>query len=299
MVSTNRFLLQHAAHNAYNNFVHSIGELDLCRNLARIAASVCNTRLDVLGRENESKLEKGMIVLLIKAAAHPAVHVCAISLPSLNRLVSIIPELAEELLPILQRRAIIPHGLRDGHLSLDASDICGVNFHEFQNFRENVLADALVACWKTFADQFMESCTSAVEEFCSGTSLPIDVSLQLEAALFCLEKVAGEVKNYSHIKRVFLALSTRTRDICISPLTRLRMSRFLGVVSCNYSLTLILFPQLTKCSSCISVCCRCGRERRVRCRIQSSDILSSRVSVTRRGDARKLRISRFVRDGSS
>lgn len=202
-----------------------IGDFDLCRNLARIAASVCNTWLEVLEPESESKPERGLIILLMKAAAHPAVHVCAISLPSLNRLVSVIPALAEELLPILQRRAIIPHRLRDCRLSLDASDLCGVNFHEFQNFRENVLVDALVACWKTYADQFMDSCTSAVEEFCSGTSLPVDVSLQLEAALFCLEKVATEVTNYSHIKRVFLALTTRTRMVCVNPFTRLRMSK--------------------------------------------------------------------------
>jgi hypothetical protein len=217
------------------------GETDVCRNLARIAASVCTTWLDVLGRESDSKPEGGLIVLLMKAASHPAVHVCAISLPVLNRVMDVIPELAEELLPILQRRAIIPHRVRDGHLSLDASDLCGVNFQEFQSFRENVLVDTLIACWKAYPIQFMDSCTSAVEEFCSGTSLPIDVSLQLEAALFCLEKVAGEVVNHSYIARVFSTLTARPQLTRVNPLTQLRMSRFFRTVSFTLALQVFSF----------------------------------------------------------
>jgi hypothetical protein len=221
----------------------TIGDYDVCRNLARIAASVCGTWLDIIIPNHEHQPERGAISLLMKAATHPSVNICAIALDVLTRMLGIVPPLASELLPILQRRAITPHHTRDGILSLDAADQCEVNFHEFQNFRENVLADALIASWKSCPDHFMDSCTSAVEEFCSNQSLPIDVSLQLEAALFCIEQIGHEamitIDDYPHdvqFRRIITALAHKPLSVSVNPLTRERMCRLFRTVSRLFSI---------------------------------------------------------------
>jgi len=213
------------------------GDLDVCRNLTTIAASVCGTWLDVLEQEGQvRKPESGAIALLLKAAGHPSINLCAISLQVLNRMISALPSLANELLPTLQRRAITPHSMKNGRISFDAADVCGVNFVEFKNFRANVLTDALVSCWKAYSNHFMDSCTSAVEEFCSVSSSN-GVSLQLEAALFCIEKVADDALNSEHpfphheqMKRLLSALSLKPPSLMVNSLTRERMCRFLRKV---------------------------------------------------------------------
>jgi hypothetical protein len=213
------------------------GETEVCCNLARIAASVCRTRLDLLFLDGEYHPETGAVAILMKAAAHPSIHICGIGLEVLSRMLDLIPQLPQELLPILQRRAITPHRIRNNKLSLDAIDICGVDFDEFHNFRESVLADTLVACWKSYGDQFMDSCTSAVEEFCGNATLPEDVSLQLEAALFCIEKVGYEalssIVDYPHdeqMTRVVTALSNKPTSFISNALTRYRMCRCIQTV---------------------------------------------------------------------
>lgn len=182
------------------------------------------------------KPESGAVALLLKAAGHPSVNLSAISLQVLNRMVSVFPSLANELLPTLQRRAITPHNIKNGRISLDAADVCGVNFIEFENFRANVLTDALVSCWKAYSNHFMDSCTSAVEEFCSVSSNN-GVSLQLEAALFCIEKVADDALSLEHpfphneqMKRLLSALSLKPPGLMMNTLTRERMCRFLRKV---------------------------------------------------------------------
>jgi hypothetical protein len=149
----------------------------------------------------------------------------------------IIPSLPRELLPTLQRRAITPHHVQDGLIRLDASDTCGVTYHEFKNFRSAVLSDALIACWRGCSDHFMDSCTSAVEEFCTPLSA-CNVSLQLEAALFCLEQIARAVLNgqseflyQDQLKRIFLALPAKPPSLMANPLTREGMCRFVRKVS--------------------------------------------------------------------
>jgi len=219
------------------------GDFDVCRNLTTIASSLCGTWLDILVQDGQTRQpESGAIALLLKAAGHPSVNLCAISLHVLVRMVSIMPSLAHELLPTLQRRAITPHCLKNGRISLDAVDISGVNFHEFQNFRSNVLKDALVVCWKTYGNHYMDSCTSAVEEFCSVSSSN-GVSLQLEAALFCIEKVADDTLDSQHpfphngqMKRLLAALSLKPPSLMVNPLTRERMCRFLRKVTLNCKL---------------------------------------------------------------
>jgi hypothetical protein len=214
-----------------------LGDYDVCRNLARIAASVCDTWLDIVALEQPRQPETGAIGLLMKAASHPSVNLCALCLQVLTRMMPMVPSLASELLPILQRRAITPHHLKDGTIRLDASDICGVTFHEFQNFRETVLSEALIGCWRGCADHFMDSCTSAVEEFCSFSSSG-NVSLQLEAALFCIEQIAAEAldphRHFAHndqLRRLLAALPAKPPSLMVNPLTRERMCSFLRKVS--------------------------------------------------------------------
>ena len=220
------------------SFLPFAGDFDVCRNLTVIASTVCGTWLDIASTHEDQtrKPEPGAVALLLKAAGHSSVNLCAISLQVLNRMTPRMPHLAQELLPTLQRRAITPHCLRHGRLSLDAADICGVSFHEFQNFRANVLTDSLVLCWKAYGNHFMDSCTSAVEEFCAVTSSN-GVSLQLEAALFCIERVADEAlalhDSFPHdeqMKRLVSALSLKPPSLMVNSLTRERMCRFLRKV---------------------------------------------------------------------
>jgi len=215
----------------------STGDFDVCRNLTTIASSVCGTWLDILTQEGQTRQpEPGAVALLLKAAGHPSVNLCAISLNALIRMIPTMPSLAHELLPTLQRRAITPHCLRNGRISLDAADVCGVSYDEFQNFRENVLKEALVLCWRAHGNHFMDSCTSAVEEFCSVSSSN-GVSLQLEAALFCIEKIADEAldshnafPHHEQMKRLLSALSLKPASLMINSLSRERMCSFLRKV---------------------------------------------------------------------
>jgi hypothetical protein len=154
----------------------------------------------------------------------------------LIRLVPLVPSLAHEVLPALQRRAIIPHHTIDNGFDLDAPDICGVNLYDFQVFRDQVLGEALVVCWKQGGDHYMDSCTSAVEEFCL-TSSSEHVSLQLEAALFCVEVIADEIyaslnvfPHDSQLKRLLDALSSKPKSLMANHVTRETMCRFLKKV---------------------------------------------------------------------
>lgn len=209
----------------------------MCRNLTRIAASVCGTLLDFSCDETTSlQSDDGAISLLVLAASHPSVNICGIALQALTRIMPTVPSISKDLLPVLQRRAITPHHYNSGVVSLVASDLCGVHFHEFQNFRESVLGDCLVVCWRQINGHYMDSCTSAVEEFCSDQS-SAEVSLQLEAALFCIEVIAGEALNsdtafpYSEqIKRCINALSRKPQSLTTNPLTLGRMCRFVRKV---------------------------------------------------------------------
>lgn len=208
----------------------------MCRNLTRIGASVCSAWLDIPAAEPKNP-EPGAVNLLIKAGGYPFVNVCAIALPVLTRLIPRVPAIAVELLPVLQRRAIIPHHVVNGLLTLDVPDLCGVNFHEFQHFRSMILADTLVACYQGYANQFMDSCTAAVEEFCSVGSTEA-VSLQLEAALFCIEKVAGATLTSSttfphkeHMSRMTNAFTAKPRSLLSHTVTRERLCSFLRSVS--------------------------------------------------------------------
>lgn len=212
------------------------GDHHVCRNLARIGASVTSTWLDAASEDHSSRAVLGAVGLLMKAAAHPLVNISAIALQLLTRLMTTNPALSVELLPVLQRRAITPHRISDGKISLETSDLLGATFDDFRHFREHVLSDALVVCWRTNGAQYMDSCVSAVEEFCSNQA-SADVSLPLEAALFCIEQVASEALGshdpFPHtalLKRLFSALYSKPRGLMANPLTRARQCRLIRMV---------------------------------------------------------------------
>jgi hypothetical protein len=174
----------------------------------------------------------------MKSASHPSVNICGIALEVLSKLLSSEIGLANQLLPILQRRAIAPHHFVNGVPSLVASDICGVNFHEFEIFRETILKDSLVACWKPNEEYYFASCTAAIEEFCS-THASAQVSFHLEAALFCMGAVAeetmagtdGRSSHSAYLLRCTAALGGKPQSLTSNPLTLTQACHFVRKVS--------------------------------------------------------------------
>jgi hypothetical protein len=180
--------------------------------------------------------DHGVINLLLKAGSHPSVHVSGLVLPVLAHITKRIPSLVQDLLPILQRRAIIPHVFHSGKVALASPSSCGVNFHDFERFRETVLSDVLVTCWKVLGDAFLDSCTSAVEEFCSDNG-SMQVSLHLEAAVFCIAAISHEITtcypipHVAQLKRCTLAFCKKSQSVMQNPLTLARVCSFFSKVS--------------------------------------------------------------------
>lgn len=218
------------------------GDYGACLSLAQIAASVSHAALDALASGQLQGFASGLVALLLKAVEHPSIYICGIALEAVEKLVSIDTSFSLGLLPILQRRAIAPYTLTEDYPSLNASDVYGVSFNEFENFRETVMTDALVACFRQNPDQYMESCTAAMEEFCAA-SPSHDISFRIEAALFCLSAVAenmlastlqdnsvaeGAVPPSDRILRCTQLLGTKPVCVLTSPFAVAQMCNFLG-----------------------------------------------------------------------
>lgn len=211
------------------------GDHAVCRNLTRIAARVGAVSMVGLISGQIPGGGSGLLELLMKAGSHPYVYISSLAIEVLSRLLELDPSFPQRLLPLLQHRAIIPYVLHGSVPSLSASVISGVDFYEFENFRQNVLVEVLVACYEQNANYYMDSCTSAVEEFCSS-SATVEVSFQLEAALFCLTAVAitvnspGECKHSAQLSRCTRALATKPAFLPANPLALAQLNRFLGMV---------------------------------------------------------------------
>lgn len=133
--------------------------------------------------------------MLLKAAAHPSVHVCGIALESLPSLILPGHRLSELLLPILQQKVVYPPhlvGSVDSDISMDVDDN-DIDFEQFNQFREDCLIEALEKCYLNNRVFYLESCAIAMENLCS-VSPPLSASnvYQLEGALFCLRAVSIE-----------------------------------------------------------------------------------------------------------
>lgn len=183
----------------------------------------------------------GLLELLMKAGAHPHIHISSIAIVVLYQLLPVDSTFSPRLLPLLQHRAIIPYVLNGTVPSLAAGASGGIDFYEFENFRQNVLVEALLSCYEQNSKYYMDSCTSAVEEFCSS-SATVEVSFQLEAALFCLSAVAlsvnkpfktndqGENAHSQQLSRCTTALSTKPVFLPANPLALAQLNRFIGMV---------------------------------------------------------------------
>jgi hypothetical protein len=210
------------SHHRDDSFDTAATRLHSCsRSFARIAAAICwgiSTAGDLnAGGFNITNRSCSVIILsrpkmldlLLKCASHPSVVVCATILPVMTPILAQQMGLATQWLPILQRRAIIPHhhtiDNNTGHtstISLDATDLCQVQYDEFaQGFRDTVLSDALLACFQSHPEFYVASCTAAIEEFCSvgvaagSDSVTVQTSFHLEAALFVMACASDAVSD--------------------------------------------------------------------------------------------------------
>lgn len=182
------------------------------------------------------RTERGLIDMLFKVATHPRVCIASIGIETIPLVLHPSNSIVREALPVLQRRAIIPHEVTGNRVELQTESFSDISFEDFRDFREHVLTDALVSCWKTDGQGFFDSCSSAVEEFCAEGST-VSVSLFLEAAIFCIEAV-GDTVTSSHqpfaqteqLKRCTQALASRPNSLLASPLTLSRMANMLQKV---------------------------------------------------------------------
>jgi hypothetical protein len=219
--------------------IHFPGDNHVCRNLTRIACVVSVAWINTASVGSAESPESSMVQFLFKAAAHPSHNVCAFALHALTRLVSRFPALAPELLPSLQRRAIRPHQTSTGQIHLEAFDDAE---SDFQTFRETVLTDCLRACWIAYGSNYMNSCTCAVEEFCANAESN-NQSMQLEAALFCLEAISSTAlakdRNFQYneqLERIYAAIQKRPRSLVDNFLTFQQLCQFIRAVRCDFAL---------------------------------------------------------------
>lgn len=162
----------------------------MCRSLTRLAAGVAKASLQ---KDSTAVIPAAALIdLLTKAASNPTIHVSGLAVEILTEMVRVDASLCMKVLPLLQHRAIVPYVVIGSAPSLVASEVSGVDFPDFESFRDNQLADALHACFFQNSTFYVDSCTSAMEEFCSSSST-VEVSFQLEAALFCMAVVADKV----------------------------------------------------------------------------------------------------------
>ena len=221
----------------------------MCSSLVRLAVSITNITLEgiVTGRIQASTA--AVVDLLMKAGANPMVHVSAGAIHMLSKIVAVDHSLSARLLPLLQHRAIIPYIMKGQVPSLGAAEVSGVDFPEYEAFRDITLREALTACFVQNPSYFLDSCTSAVEEFCSSSST-VEVSFQLEAALFCIRMAAngilsddtwrseglperGAGKSASpddQLRRCTKSLAIKPAFLAANPLALAQLNRFIGQV---------------------------------------------------------------------
>lgn len=203
----------------------SKGDVSVCRCLARTAAVVLTHSQDLINQGTLEGSPDGLLELLLKAVAHPSLYVCGIAVEALTNVTPTSAELSAKLLPFLQGKAIIPFHLiynDDGGLE------------EYLLFRERVLADGLSGCYSGCNSFFLQSCSSAIEEFCQASLTP-HTPFQLEAALFCMVAVSKKaVKTIdkrdlcAQLERMVSALAKSPSTVTSHPLAMMKACRFVN-----------------------------------------------------------------------
>jgi hypothetical protein len=264
------------------------GDLAVCHCLARILTAVCqgytkvvqmmmlleqqqqqqqqrhpndDTSIPTVQKHIPASAAGGCLEFLSKCCAHSSVTICAMVLPVVTPILATEVGLATQWLPLLQRRAIIPHHCIDmvnGQLSLLlAYETSQVGYEDFvEQFRATVLKDALVACYQIHPDYYLASCTAAIEEFCmvaqeeqavaaataassSSSSSEPQTSLHLEAALYCMAIVADvalsseAAKVAEVLQRCTAALARKPKSLS-NPLTLKQACHFVRKVGVGH-----------------------------------------------------------------
>eukprot|EP00934_Nitzschia_sp_Nitz4_P000247 Nitzschia sp. Nitz4//scaffold384_size14786//6076//10073//NITZ4_008916-RA/size14786-snap-gene-0.0-mRNA-1//1//CDS//3329549943//247//frame0 len=214
------------------------GDVEVCRNLTRISALICDACVSVRLAGQCLPPSPGVLDLLFKATCHPSHDVCAIALDAFTNVLPTEPTVVSRLLPILQGRAIVPHQFVNGTIPsiLPTESTSFEGFLEFDSFRYTALAEVLRACWRVQPEAYYVSCTAAVEEFC-GSGASVTLSFHLEAALFCIGVVAQEVGTLpvetekdvqKHVSKCLAALAVKPKSLLCNPLTLVSVCRFVG-----------------------------------------------------------------------
>jgi hypothetical protein len=202
------------------------GDVAVCRCLARTAATVLLESESLIKDGTLQASPAGLLELLFKAASHPSLHVCSIAIEALTVFTPSNNELSTRLLPCLQGKAIIPINIM--------GDVNG-RLDDYINFRDCVLTNAMIACYSGCNAFYLESCRSAIEEFCQATSSP-HLQYQLEAALFCMVAVSEKASKTSNkevlcgqLGRIISALKSNT-SATSHPMVKSNMYRFANKV---------------------------------------------------------------------
>jgi hypothetical protein len=157
----------------------------------------------------------------MKSVSHPTIHVCGIALEALVYIITPRSDLATQLLPMLQGKAIVPPSL----VGLTTQDECEVDFNEFERFREHLLTEILTSCYTSNRAYYIESCTCAIEEFCSFSANPSpQTAYQLEAALFCLSAVSIDAS-----KRALLVAASPAAQTAAAKACKMRNDENIGI----------------------------------------------------------------------
>lgn len=199
------------------------GDVSVCRCLTRTASVVLVHAQDLIRNGALEGSPEGLLDLLFKAVAHPSVYVCGIAVEALTNVTPSSAELSTKLLPFLQGKAIIPVHLID-------NDDGGLE--DYINFRERVLVEGFAGCYTGCNTFFLQSCSSAIEEFCQA-SPSAHLPYQLEAALFCMVAVAEKAINTTdksdlcrQLERMISALAKNRSTTTSHPLVMLKACRF-------------------------------------------------------------------------
>jgi hypothetical protein len=174
----------------------------------RIARSIIQPSQQLLRSGKLQGSEDGMIDLLKNAVMHHHLSVYSIAIDALKSTLN--EETASDLLILLQGKAVIPPSL----VGL-SEDLIDIDLDEFERFREHQLADTLNECYVYCRSFYIESCCTAIEEFCSKSPTPL-LSYTLEAAIFCLNSVSIDATKRALLVTASPAAKTAAAKACAS-----------------------------------------------------------------------------------
>lgn len=205
------------------------GDVAVCRCLARTAATIVTAAYSLIQGGTLQASPDGLFELLFKAVSHPSIPICSIAVEALAVFMPSNSELSTRLLPCLQGKAIIP--------VIIVEDVNG-RLDDYINFRDCVLTDALTACYTGCISFYLESCRSAIEEFCRASTSP-HLPYQLEAALFCMIAISVKASKSPNkevlcgqLEKIMSALKTNS-SATSHPIVKPQMFRFVSKVSCK------------------------------------------------------------------